>query len=138
MPIVFRNPTQLKPLERFVSGPWGDLTLYARRPSVRESLEADAAETPADRMHARLQIFVDWAGVLDESGEPVPFSERAFAEVCEQQPAILWAAVNFASEIFMGRTDLGNSAAPSPIGCAAAPATILQFPDGAGLPDSAG
>jgi len=137
MAIVLRKPDQLKALSRTIEGDFGSLTIYARRPTVREHIDAELSGSP-ERLLARLKIITGWDGVNDDNDEPVPFSEAAFSQACVQLPDLLWDAAAFVREIFEGRADSGNSAAPSPTGCAAAPATILPFTTGAGLPDSAG
>lgn len=133
MPIVLKNSRNLKPLTRIVEGSFGSVTLRARRPTVRESLEAGTAAAHSDRLHARLKVFVGWEGVLDEAGKPVPFTEAAFAQACEQLPELLWAAVDFSNEIFAGQgDDSKNSVAPPQSGSAAAPEIIPPSTNGVG------
>lgn len=125
MPIVLRKPEQLKPMAKTIESPsFGSATLFARRPTVREVLEAGVTESHSDRLHVSLKVFTGWDGVLDEAGQPIPFSEAAFVRVCEQYPAFLWAAVDFARDVFAGQgDDPKNSDAPPPSGSAAAPET---------------
>lgn len=131
--MILRNPAQLKPLERVIEGPFGSVALRARRPTVREAIESEAAPSPADRIAVRLKIFVGWEGVLDEAEKPVPFTEAAFIQACEQLPDLLWKAVAFAADVFLdGGGDSKNSDAPPQSGSAAAPASTHESPDGHG------
>lgn len=134
MPIVLRKPEQLKPLAKIIESPsFGSATLFARRPTVREVLEAGVTDSHSDRLHTSLKVFTGWDGVLDENGQPIPFTEAAFVRVCEQYPAFLWAAVDFARDVFAGQgDDSKNLNAPPTFGSAAAPEIIPSSTAGVG------
>lgn len=54
----------------------------------------------------RLGLITDWEGVTLPNGLPAKFTRDAFEMACNQHPAILYGALRFVTDLFLGLADI--------------------------------
>ena len=81
---------------------FGEIMLIAKRPTFGELMEAKlkARENGLQFEKFAIAFLVDWHNVVDGDGQIIPFTASRFESACEQFPALLTKAVEFAAGLF--------------------------------------
>lgn len=95
-------------------GEAGSFEVFVGRPKWGEML-ADSESFQGFAESRIRAVITDWRGLVDESGEPVPFTHENLIQLCESHPLAFQRLAALASGMFfsVGESDRKNSEPPS-------------------------